>query len=494
MGMRFALLVMTASLALTACKRDRTQPPPRANDAIVIEPQASLLTVPVSADLTELANALDREIPRILWTVDKPDQTCVKSKEVDLGIARVKTPRLKCRIVGQVTRGSMEFAGKGKEIRLTMPLHAVLRAEDVGGILKRETATADAMAQATIRITLASDWTPQGKVDIRYEWINAPHVQFLGQRVDLTEQADRKLAPVIAKLERELPGQLGRLELRKQVEAAWRAAFTTLSLNRENPAVWMRVKPTELQYGGYDLDGNRLVMRLGVRAVTETFVGRRPGDPAPTPLPAVKPLEAQAGRLAFFIPVVADYRELEPVLARALRKRSAKPFRVPGAGPVRADFHAVDVYGTTGGRIAVGVTFTARDEANRLGATKGTVWMTGVPVNAENSRRITFDQFEVTGTTDMRGGDLILRLANTPGMNATIAGALAQNFENDYNKLLGKIDRAIGNRHENGLTISARITGTRTGRIKAAGRGLYLPVWADGTASITVADAPALSD
>ncbi|MGF7155275.1 hypothetical protein GGR40_003064 [Novosphingobium gossypii] len=375
-----------------------------------------------------------------------------------------------------------------------MPLHAVLHAEDVGGILKRETATADAIAHATIRITLAPDWTPRGKVDIRYEWTNAPHVQFLGQRVDLTEQADRKLAPVIAKLERELPGQLGRLELRKQVEAAWRAAFTTLSLNRDKPPVWMRVKPTELQYGGYDLDGKRLVMRLGVRAVTETFVGKRPGNPAPTPLPAVKPLEAQAGRLALFIPVVADYRELEPVLAKALRKRSAKPFTVPGAGPVRADFHAVDVYGTTGGRIAVGVTFTARDEANRVGATKGTVWMTGVPVNAENSRRITFDQFEVTGTTDMRGGDLILRLANTPGMNATIAGALAQNFENDYNKLLGKIDRAIRNRHENGLTISARITSTRTGRIKAAGRGLYLPVWADGTASITVADAPALSD
>ncbi|MEE4450687.1 DUF4403 family protein [Novosphingobium resinovorum] len=483
---RISLPILATTLALTACKRERTEPPPRAHDAIRIEPQASLITVPVRADLTDLAAALDREIPRTLWTIDKPGQTCVKSRSVDLGITTLKTPPLKCRIVGEVTRGTMTFAGKGKEIRLTMPLHAVVRAEDIGGVLKRETATADAVAHATVRIALAEDWTPRGTVDIRYDWLNSPHAQFLGQRVDFTEQADRKLAPVIARLERELPGQLGRLQLRRQVEQAWAAAFTTVSLNRQNPPVWMRVKPMELQYGGYELDGKRMLLRLGLKAATETFVGRRPPDPAATPLPPVKPLEAEAGRLAFFIPVIADYRELEPVLARALQKRSARSFAVPGVGPVLARFHEVDVYGTTGGRIAVGVTFTARDAANRLGATRGTVWMTGTPVNAENSRQIRFDGFEVTGTTDMKGGDLILRLANTPGMSATIAQALAQNFEKDYAELLGKIDRAIEDKREGDLLINARVTRTRTGRIRAAGQGLYLPVWADGTASITV--------
>jgi hypothetical protein len=200
----------------------------------------------------------------------------------------------------------------------------------------------------------------------------------------------------------------------------------------------------------------------------------------------LRPLEAEAGRLAFFIPVVADYVQLEPVLTKALRKRSLRPFEVPGVGPVKADFRKVTIYGTHGGRIAVGVEFTATDQAGRVGTTKGTVWMTGVPVNADNSRRIGFENFEVSGTTDMTGGNLILRLANTPGMAHTIAGALAQNFENDYNKLLVKIDRAIEDKREGDLLINAQVTGTRTGRIRAAGQGLYLPVWADGTASITV--------
>ncbi|KQM19557.1 DUF4403 family protein [Novosphingobium sp. Leaf2] len=483
----FCAALLASTLVLSGCGRDRGGgAPPRANDAIVITPQASLITVPVRADLTQLAAALDHEIPRTLWTIDKPDQTCVPSHPVDLGIARIRTPKLKCRIVGEVTRGVMQFAGKGKDIVLTMPLHAVIRAEDIGGILKRETATADAVARAVVRITIAPDWSPRGTVDIHYTWTNAPHVEFLGQRIELTQAAEHKLAPVIARLERDLPGQLGKLKLRQQVQSAWTSAFTTLSLNRDHPPVWMRIKPLELQYGGYDMDGKSMVLRLGMKAVTETFVGNRPANPAPTPMPVMKPLAAQAGQLAFFIPVIADYRELEPVLMKALRKRSARPFLVPGVGPVHATFRTATIYGTTGGRIAVGVEFTARDDAGEVGPTKGTVWMTGVPTNADNSRRVGFDNFEVSGTTDMTGGDLILKMANAPGLDDTIAASLSQNFENDYNKLLGKIARAIEAKREGDLVISAKVTRTRTGRIKAAGQGLYLPVWAQGQASITV--------
>lgn len=477
---------VAALLALPACSRRDDEPPPRAQDTIRIDPQASLITVPIHADLGDLAAALELAVPRTLWTIDKPGQTCVPSKGVDIGIAKIRTPAIKCRIVGEVTRGPMRFAGKGEEMVLAMPLHAVVRAEDIGGVLKRETATADAMAHAVVRLTLAHDWTPRGTIDIRYDWTNRPHLNFLGQRIDFTEQADAKLAPVIARLERELPRQLGKLEVRRQVEKAWSSAFTTLLLNRDNPPVWMRISPREVQYGGYRLDGKRLVLNLGVKAITETHVGQRPADPSPTALPAVRPLEADAGRLAFFIPVIADYAQLEPVLTKALHKRSRRPFQVPGVGPVRADFRKVTIYGTTGGRIAVGVEFTATDLAGRVDPTKGTVWMTGVPINADNSRRVGFENFEVTGTTDMTGGNLILRLANAPGMGRTVAAALAQNFEKDYNKLLGKIDRAIENKREGDLVIRAKVLRTRTGRIKAAGQGLYLPVWADGTASITV--------
>ncbi|UYY79412.1 DUF4403 family protein [Sphingomonas sp. R1] len=480
------LLAMTA-LALAGCTGKRSDgAPPKAQDKITVPPELSNLTLPLDAGLTDLAAALERAVPRRLWGIDAAGQTCVDSKRVDLGIATVKTPKIKCRIVGDVTRGRMTIGGSGETIRLAMPLHAVVRAENVAGVA-RETATADAMAHAVIRLSLAPDWTPHGKISIDYAWADAPHVDLLGQRIEFTRQADRKLAPIVAKLERELPRELQKLGVRKKIEEAWRSAFTTLSLNREDPPVWMRVTPKQLRYGGYAISGNHLQLRLGMEARTETFVGQRPADPTPTPLPAMQPLTGQIGKVSLFLPVIADYQELEPVLMKALVKRQARPFEVPGVGPVRAKFEKATIYGTKGKQMAVGLLFSAEDVAGRIGRTRGTVWLTATPVNLPNSRRVDFQNLGVSGTTDMTGGDLILQLMNAPGMSGFIAGALTQNFERDYAELLGKVSRAIASRREGPLRIDARMDRTRTGALQASGQGLYLPVWAEGTATVRLA-------
>src|SRR3546814_5543794 len=108
---------------------------------------------------------------------------------------------------------------------------------------------------------------------------------------------------------------------------------------------WARITPRALSYAGYTLDGKRLRLNVTLEAATETFVGPRPADPAATPLPPMT-RSSDAGRLRFFIPIVADYAQLEPVILRALVKRAARPFEVPGIGPVTARFDKVTAYGT----------------------------------------------------------------------------------------------------------------------------------------------------
>lgn len=486
-GAVLALLALAMTLALIYGTgwTDRGRPP-RTDDAIVVKPTPSLITVPVEAELGDLARALEQRVPRELWRINEPDQVCVESEGVDLGIATVKTPRIKCNIVGEVTRGAIRVGGSGKELRFSFPITAVVRAEDIGGILKRKTATAKAMAHAVVRIELEKDWTPRGTVRLSYDWLTEPHVKFLGQTITLTEPAERELAPVIARLERELPGELGRIGIRRQIGDAWASAFTSVVLNERNPEVWMRITPRALQYGGYEVADGRLRLHLGMRALTETYVGHRPNPRKPVALPPMQSLDAEPGELSFFLPVFADYRALEPVLMRALQRRSLRPFEVPGLSPVYARFKATEIYGTTSGRIAVGLTFSAQEQGSKS-VTSGTVWMTGKPVNAEDSRKVGFTDFGVTGTTDMTGGDLILDLINAPGVAPMIAEMLAQNFERDYAELLGKIDQAIEAKRTGDVIIRAELQRAKTGQLQAAGAGLYLPVWASGTASVTIA-------
>jgi hypothetical protein len=52
---------------------------------------------------------------------------------------------------------------------------------------------------------------------------------------------------------------------------------------------------------------------------------------------------------------------------------------------------------------------------------------------------------------------------------------------------MAKVDRAIQQKREGDFVIRAHVEDVQTGSLKAAGRGLYLPVRGTGTASITLA-------
>ena len=482
-------VVAIGALVLSGCDKlpeaDHTAPP-RANDAIALEPQNSVIAVPVEVCLDQLHAALERAVPRQLWTIDERGQTCVASDKVKVLIVKIKTPKIKCDLMGEVTRGPLGLSGQGRDLVITMPIRATVRAQRIAGIIEQKTATASAQVRGVVRLDLAADWTPRGRIEIDYNWTREPGIDFLGQRIKFTGPADAKLKGVIARLERTLPGELAKLGVRQQIENTWRQAFTSLNLNTANPPVWMRIAPQELQYGGYTVRGRRLVLRLGMAARTETFVGDRPDDPPAVALPKVRPMTAAPGAMQFFIPVVADYAQLEPVVQKALVKRAARPFVLPGIGDVNVRFGKVTIYGTTGNRIAVGAGFTAREAAGLLPETKGTLWLTALPVNPPDSREVQFRELKVAGATDGKVTDLLLGLANSPAVAETIAGALSQNFTRDYDQLLGKIGRAIDTQREGRLLVRARIDNIRTEPLRAAGRGLYLPVWGTGTAAIEV--------
>ena len=88
--------------------------------------------------------------------------------------------------------------------------------------------------------------------------------------------------------------------------------------------------------------------------------------------------------------------------------------------------------------------------------------------------------------TDSTSASLLIRLADAPGLSDTIAETLTQNFSRDYADLLAKIAHALADKRQGDLLIRARITDIETGRIQAAGQGMYLPVSGKGTASIEI--------
>ncbi|WP_420144005.1 DUF4403 family protein [Sphingobium sp.] len=477
----FAILL----LALPACRpKVEDKPPPRANDPVPTHQQSSIITAPIEGDAAIISRAVERAVPRTLWTIHEPAARCIPPQELKLLGKRIKvTPPIRCAIHGTVTRSAIRLRGEGQDIIADVPIHAEISARDTGGRLKGETATGAAMAHARIRLSLTPQWALTGKVRLSYDWTTPPGIDFLGQRIRFTDKVDEKLQPIVRQLERDLPRELAQVELRPKVEQLWRQGFAVLELNERNPAVWMRVTPQKLLYGGYALHKGQLRLDLGLEALTQTHVGPRPDDPTPTPLPPPATTRVD-GRFAMAIPVTADYAQLEPVIMRALTKRAARPFDLPAIGPIMARFDKVEVYGTDGGRIAVGVTIAARPASGQMGETHGRIWLVARPVNAPGSAQVRFTDFSVTGATDGVAGDMLVALGNSPGFSQLIASSLTQNFTKDLDELQGKIRRAISEKRLGDLLIRSHIDAIETGEIHAYGAGLHLPVEARGTARL----------
>ena len=475
----------TAALLLAAgCSRSVHSPaPPRVDTAPHFPLQTSSIVVPISGSLDDLQRALETQIPQRLWQIDKQLDSCVAAKRVDLGIAKVKVvPKLGCRIVGDVRRGKLVLGGRGDQLTITMPIHATIAAKKVGGVVSK-TATGDAVVHAVARLSVVGNWTPSAKVSIAYDWTTPPGIDFLGQRIEFASKADARLKPVVAKLEQTLPQELNKLKLRAKLASAWQQGFTAIQLNRERPPAWMRITPKQLGVGGYSIDRRTLTLTLAADALTETFVGDRPADPVATPLPPPARKIGQRG-LNFFIPVLADYAQLEPVVERALRKRAQKGITLAGIGPVDVEFGKVTVYATTGGHLAVGIVAKAKARQNALLATKGEVWLTAIPYNVPGSQLVRVRDVTIATDTDSEITNLLIAVFKDGSIRESIAQGLSHDFAPDYVKVLTAARKAIGSRREGDFVLSADVTRVENGTLAVTGKGLFMPVHAVGQASI----------
>ncbi|MEH3048060.1 DUF4403 family protein [Sphingomonas adhaesiva] len=478
--MRRPLSVLSLALLATACSRPVGNPaPPRVEGQTGRLPQqSSTIVVPVTADLTAVERALNDQTPRTLWTIDQHRDICVKGRRV----AGVKvTPDLGCRLVGRVTRGAIGLSGSGERLEIVMPVDAHIAARDVGGLVSK-TATGSAIVRATARLGIVGDWQPRATIDIHYTWREPPGTELAGQRITFEREADEKLAGIVRKLERDLPRQLATLRPRDDLQKVWAKAFTTIELSKRNPPAWLRVTPRALGVGGYRVEGRQLRLTLAAEALTETFVGDRPADPTVTALPRPSRVAGRPG-LRFFVPVLADYAQLEPVVERTLRKLAARGIDVPGVGAVEAEFGKVTVYATTGGRMAVGVKASVRPKDGGP-TTRGEVWLSALPYNDANSQLVQARDVKLATKTDSVTVDLLVQMLTTAQVQDAIALALRHDFAPDYQKVLAKAQAAIGARREGDFRLSTRVREVTTGQLQVTGAGLFLPVRAEGDARI----------
>lgn len=486
-----ASICLVLALILGSCRGSQdTEAPPRATSVPQFEPRNSTLVVPIDLSLDDLQAALERKAPRQLWSIDRRNQKCISGQRVRAFGRNVKvTPDIDCRIVGEVTRGTIALSGSGERLRIALPIRATIAARDVGGILKGETATASGVVHADVSFTLDPNWNARAKVDISYDWREPPGIDFLGQRIEFARKADAALVRVIDGLERDLQEEVARARIRPALDDAWREGFSVIELSKRNPPAWLRITPSGMGLAGYNVNGRTITLTVGLLAQTETFVGDRPEKPTPTALPPQIAVPEATG-LSFFMPVFADFAELEPPLLKALRKAADRGISIDGVGRIDAKFDKVTIYATDNNRLAIGIDAEVEPIGQRTGVSfgrsRGTVWLTGVPISQANSRVIRVTDLQIHGNTDGMATNLLLRLASTDAVRQQLAGAVNEDFSKDYDKVLGKAERAIADKQVGRFRLAATIDSVTHEAVQVTGAGLFMPAVVTGRGQISI--------
>lgn len=487
---KHSYLAICSVLILGACKSEPKHPaPPKVDTAPQFQNQTSTFLMPIEVSLDNIQRKLENKTPHKLWSINERRDSCVPTQRIEVFKQKIDIKaKISCLIVGNVSRGRLSLSGTGDRFIIKLPVTARVTASDVGGILKSETATGSATVIANVRLTFDRNWNPIVKVNISYAWREPPGIDFLGQRINFVKRADRELAKVISRIEQDLQNDIADIKIKPIVTGVWKDAFTVIELNRQKPPAWMRITPTAIGISSYRIEGRRLILTAGAEALTETFVRKEP-----PPKPKISPLPPQIVKvkdtgLRIFIPVVANYAQLEPVVLRALKKLSERGIALEGVGRVEAEFNKVTIYATKNNRLAVGI--EAKIEpvdqhfGSRWGKAHGHIWLTGLPIHTAGSQHLQIRNLEIFGSADRLASDILIQLMSSEQVRSRIAESLTEDFSSDYEKVLGAARKALSQRRIGDFRLTAEIDKVNHDLIQVTGEGLFLPVVATGTGRI----------
>ncbi|NNC53744.1 MAG: DUF4403 family protein [Erythrobacter sp.] len=460
--------------------RDETEPD--------IPSSTSRISTSVRIPLSTLRAEVEKAADKRLWQIDETRENCLPPQRIHaLGRDIRVSPDVSCRIQGHLDRGRVSLAGRGQDLEVRIPVAGRLAVRDIGGIIKQETVDAAAEVVVRVRFSVSPDWQLRPTARLSYNWKRRPGLDILGRNIDLTGHAEDRLSRIKPGIERQIERELAKIDLRSLVEPAWQSGFTVLSVNRENPPVWLLLRPETLALDRYAASDRELTLHMVVEGAVESFVGARPDEPASLPLPALGK-DGGDGGLTLTVPVLADYAQVEPPLERTLDNLEAEPIKVRGIGEVDANFGDVELYPTTDGQIAVGVDVEAKPRGGWLSwltsGAKGKVWLVGQLESEPGSEVIEISGLEVYGKADELAGDLLVSILRTARVREAIERELKANLTQDYERIDAKVREALQEVRTGDWVLSAQIDTLDHGGVTTTNAGLYLPVTAKGSASL----------
>lgn len=460
--------------------------PPKTSEEVGSFSKTSSIVLPISVSLDELQRQANEKIPEQLARIDEGRDGCVPAKWVKVsGIKTKVSPEIDCDLDGAVTRGPVTVGGSGRDLVLSAPVRAQVTVRGRGAIGRhiRETGYGAIDAAVGVNVDLSPDWTPQVALNPGYRWTDRFGITVFGISITFASKIDPKINEQLQNFRSALPGLVSQLRVRERAEEGWRKGFTVIPVS-VSPPLWVRFTPREVSFPGYAIEGRSLNAQIAVSGVTETFIGPKPPEAAPTPLPSLNK-DLKPSGFDLFVPVQASYVALAQEAKKALNVGQERIVKVDGVGDVRVTIGDIALHQTTGRKLAIGVKLSAKPPQSFL-ATSGMVWLIGDVAVDNAAKRLSVKSLAVYSQTDNAPVDLLVSLVRVDAFNKAIRDALAYDFSRDYDRVIAESPKMLNRDLGNGARLTGKLASASVEDVRFSPDGVLLGLAAKGDVRIAV--------
>ena len=374
-----ALGALGTILATTGCSSPKTLQPEAAQAAFVSpapENPISTVALPVQLSFSALEKELNSQFTGVLY-----DDPSFENDNVQVKVTKA---------------GAFKLAGFGDTLSVTAPLNVYVKGKYAPGGVEalaiEKDLTIKPIVTLVTRVRITPDWKMETQTVARVKWAETPQLVLGPLKIPIQSLLDAVLRKQGDRIGKEIDAAIAQqLNVRKEMEKAWKSAFAPMELDKEYGA-YLVMTPMALGIAPLRADGRSVHTGATLQAKVEVITGATapPKAPAATPLPrASAKLPAEKGfstTLAASIP----YALLETEMQKAFAE---EPFDFPDVG--RRLLIDAWSFVPQGDRIRVGLDFRAL----KLGKDgkpmakkpmKGRVYLTAAPVVNLEKREVAF--------------------------------------------------------------------------------------------------------
>ncbi len=243
---------------------------------------------------------------------------------------KVRCPLGKCTLDLIATRnGPIQVGVNAGRLALTLPFNLDARIKLKAPFLKTSgEGHGTGRVTATTAFSIGPDWelrsNTQGTIDLsradlRLGPISAELSGFLG------DEQEAIARPIFKQVDKQMPKWAN---LKKHVTEAWAKAHAPIHIGKK-PEAWLLLSPQHIFVEAPHMEGNTLVLALGVETQARVLLGAKPEVGAPPPLPAPEPMrEKPQQRFHLQVPAILPYGEAANLANKQLEKH---PITLGGA-------------------------------------------------------------------------------------------------------------------------------------------------------------------